>query len=54
MLYLFWIYGDIRIEWWVSGITSMVLIYVNVGFKGKVFNFSETVNVITALISFMF
>ena len=54
MVYLSWVYGEIGILHRVSGIFTMGLIYMNVGFVGKVCNFPETKNAITVLISFIF
>ena len=39
MVYLFWVFGEMRILYWVYGIFSIGLIYVNVGFVGKICNF---------------
>ena len=54
MVYLFWVFGEMRILYWVYGIFSIGLIFVNVGFVGKMCNFFESKNAITTLISFIF
>ena len=54
MVYLFWVFGEMRILYWVYGIFSIGLIYVNVGFVGKICKFFESKNAIITLISFIF
>ena len=54
MVYLCWVFGEMGILYWVYGIFSIGLIYVNVGFVGKICKFFESKNAITTLISFIF
>ena len=54
MVYLFWVFGEMGILYWVYGVFSFGLIFVNAGFVGKMCKLFESKNAITTLISFIF